>query len=281
VYEAFFDLERLPFSLSPDPRFLWPSETHLEGLSILEYGIRYRKGFLLLTGDVGAGKTTLLRTALERIPQDMDVALVMNTAGLEPLDLFKLIAAEFGLTGPFHTKADYIIALNRCLIEKLEAGLSAVLIIDEAQNLEYRALEEVRLLSNLETDDEKLLQIVLTGQPELRRTLRSPAARPLRQRLALEHHIQPLRPAEIAPYLEHRIRTAGGRCDQVFAPGVEPIFFEFSKGCPRLVNQLADRALVSACVQGVRPVPPALVEQKAKEMGARPEMIGDSAGTEF
>ncbi len=280
MYEGFFRLKELPFSLSPDPRFLWPSETHQEGLSILEYGITHRKGFVLLTGEVGVGKTTLLRAVFERIPQETDVALVMNTAGLEPIDLFKLIAAEFRLPGPFETKADYIIALNRCLIDRLESGLSAVLVIDEAQNLDQRALEDVRLLSNLETDREKLLQIVLTGQPELRKKLLAPAARPLRQRIALEHHVEPLRRGEIAPYLEHRITAAGGRCDRLFSPGAEPIFFEFSKGCPRLVNLLADRVLLSAFVQRVRPVPPALIEQKAKEMAARPDSFSGCADAE-
>ncbi len=278
MYEAFFGLQEPPFSLSPDPRFLWPSETHLEGLAVLEYGIVYRKGFLLLTGEVGVGKTTLLRAALERIPQDTDVALVMNTAGLEPIDLFKLIAAEFRLSGPFASKADYIIALNRSLIERMEAGLSAVLVIDEAQNLDHQALEEVRLLSNLETDNEKLLQIVLTGQPELREKLRANTARQIRQRVALEHHVQPLAAADMRPYLEHRIKAAGGRADRVFASGAEEVFYRFSKGCPRLVNLLADRVLLSAFVQRVRPVPPALIEQKAKEMASQPESLisGDS-----
>lgn len=280
MYEAFFGLQEPPFSLSPDPRFLWPSETHLEGLAVLEYGIAYRKGFLLLTGEVGVGKTTLLRAALERIPQDTDVALVMNTAGLEPIDLFKLIAAEFRLSGPFATKADYIIALNRSLIERLETGLSAVLVIDEAQNLDHQALEEVRLLSNLETDNEKLLQIVLTGQPELREKLRSNAARQIRQRVALEHHVQPLAAADIRPYLEHRIRAAGGRAERVFAPGAEEAFYRFSQGCPRLVNLLADRVLLSAFVQRVRPIPPALIEQKAKEMASQPESLVSSDSTE-
>lgn len=284
MYEAFFGLQEPPFSLSPDPRFLWPSETHLEGLAVLEYGITYRKGFLLLTGEVGVGKTTLLRAALERIPQDTDVALVMNTAGLEPIDLFKLIAAEFRLSGPFASKADYIIALNRSLIERMEAGLSAVLVIDEAQNLDTQALEEVRLLSNLETDNEKLLQIVLTGQPELRERLRTNAARQIRQRVALEHHVKPLQAGEMGPYLEHRIKAAGGRLERVFAPGVEDIFYEFSGGCPRLANLLADRVLLSAFVQRVRPVPPLLVQQKAKEMTSDPDSLAASpeaaAGTE-
>jgi len=268
MYEAFFDLQELPFSLSPDPRFLWPSETHQEGLATLYYGITRRKGFMLLTGEVGAGKTTLLRATLESLPEEINVALVMNTADLTPLDLLKLIAAEYGIRGPFETKADYIIALNAFLLERLRDGLNTVLIIDEAQNLEMKALEEVRLLSNLETETEKLLQIVLTGQPELLRKLAEPSLRQLRQRIALEHHVDSLRPQEIGPYLEHRIAAAGGQFEQLFSPGSESVFYEFSDGCPRLVNLLADRVLLSGYAQHVRPVPLALLEQRAKEMMA-------------
>ena len=165
MYESFFGLRESAFALTPDPRFLWLSGTHEEGLAALYYGITRRKGFILLTGEVGAGKTTLLRAALDQIPAETESALVMNTASLEPLDLLKLIAVELRIEGDFHSKVDYIIALNAFLLERLEAGLNSVLIIDEAQNLGPEILEEVRLLSNLETDTEKLLQIVLTGQP--------------------------------------------------------------------------------------------------------------------
>jgi general secretion pathway protein A len=266
MYEAFFGLRELPFALTPDPRFLWLSETHQEGLATLYYGISRRKGFILLTGEVGAGKTTLLRTTLHHLSDDVNVALVMNTAELGPLDLLKLIVAEYGLRSNFETKAVYIIALNRFLLEQLRRGLDTVLIIDEAQNLDMRALEEVRLLSNLETEREKLLQIVLTGQPELIDKLADPGLRQLRQRIALEHHVEALRATEVAEYLEHRISAAGGRIEKLFAPGVERVFYEFSEGCPRLVNLLGDRVLLSAYSQQVRPVPVAMLEQKAKEL---------------
>lgn len=266
MYESFFGLTEPAFSLTPDPRFLWLSETHQEGLGLLSYGIESRRGFLLLTGEVGTGKTTLLRAALERLPADVDTALVLNTAGLGTLDLYKLIHGEFGIVSRGESKADHIISLNQYLLQRLVDGRNVVLIIDEAQNLGPNLLEEVRLLSNLETDSEKLLQIVLTGQPEFRAQLTAPALRPLRQRIALEHHVDALRPDEVWPYLEHRVQVAGGRLDAIFQPGVEEAFHAFSGGSPRLVNVLADRALISAFGKGVRPVPVPLVEQKAKAM---------------
>jgi general secretion pathway protein A len=268
MYEAFFGLREAPFSLTPDPRFLWPSETHQEGLAALVYGITRRKGFLLLTGEVGAGKTTLLRAALDQIPPDTEVALVLNTADLRPLDLLKLIASEFRLGERMESKVDYVIALNAYLLDRLRTGGNTVLIIDEAQNLDAALLEEVRLLSNLETDTEKLLQIVLTGQPELKAKLSARDLRQLRQRIAIEHHVLALSRDEVGPFLAHRVQVAGGRYEELFGPGVEPIFYAFSRGIPRLLCLLADRVLLAAFAKQVRPVPASLVEAKAKEMEA-------------
>jgi general secretion pathway protein A len=281
MYESFFGLRESAFALTPDPRFLWLSGTHEEGLAALYYGITRRKGFILLTGEVGAGKTTLLRAALDQIPVETESALVMNTAGLAPLDLLKLIAVELRIDGEFRSKVDYIIALNAFLLERLEAGLNTVLIIDEAQNLGSELLEEVRLLSNLETDTAKLLQIVLTGQPELRRHLAAAELRQLRQRVAIEHHVEFLKPDQIASYLAHRIEVAGARYEEVFASGSEVTFYEFSAGCPRLVSLLADRVLLSAYAKQLRPVPPSLVDSKAKEMdAARNERLSEPSEPE-
>jgi general secretion pathway protein A len=268
MYERFFGLREPAFSLTPDPRFLWLGETHQEGLATLVYGITRHKGFLLLTGEVGTGKTTLLRAALGQIPPETDTALILNTVRLTPIDLLKLIAAEFGIQRDLVSTADFQIALNRLLLERLRLGRNTVLIIDEAQNLDHETLEEVRLLSNLETDTEKLMQIVLTGQPELLHKLASPALRQLRQRIAVEHHMQPLGPDDVRPYLAHRIEVAGGNYDEIFAPGIEPTFYWFSGGCPRLLSLLADRVLLAAYSKGLRPVDPAFVESKAKAMGA-------------
>lgn len=279
MYESFFGLREPAFSLTPDPRFLWLSETHEEGLAALVYGIVRRKGFLLLTGEVGTGKTTLLRAALDRLPAETEVALVMNTADLRPLDLLKLIATELRITEKLESKVDYVIALNSYLLDRLRSGQNTVLIIDEAQNLGAPLLEEVRLLSNLETDTEKLLQIVLTGQPELKAKLATRELRQLRQRIAIEHHVKSLGPDEVKPFLAHRIRVAGGDYDEVFAPGVERIFYAFSGGTPRLLCLLADRALLAAFARQTRPVPLDLIEAKAKEMDeVRGSHLGDDGG---
>ena len=266
MYESFFGLKELPFSLTPDPRFLWMSDTHQEGPAALVYGITRRKGFLLLTGEVGTGKTTLLRAALGQLPPETDTALVLNTIDLTPRDLLKLIGAEFGIEGSMETTADFVIALNRMLLGRLRARRNTVLIIDEAQNLSHEALEEVRLLSNLETDIEKLMQIVLTGQPELLDKLADPSLRQLRQRIAVEHHMEPLTEDEVGEYLAHRIGIAGGRIDQIFEAGVEAVFYAFSIGCPRLISLLADRTLLGAYAKQLRPIPPEFVEKKAKSM---------------
>ena len=266
MYEFFFGLREPAFSLTQDPRFLWLSETHEEGLAALQYGITSRKGFLLLTGEVGAGKTTLLRAVLQRLSEGTDVAMILNTAGLAQMDLLRLIAAELRLPATLENKGDFVLALNALLLETLRTGQNTVLIIDEAQNLSIQALEEIRLLSNLETESEKLLQIVLTGQPELRHKLAAPSLRAIRQRIALEHHVERLLPEEIRPYLAHRIQVAGGEYESVFDAGTEELFYDCSRGSPRVINLLADRALLGAYAKQVRPVPQALLERKAKQL---------------
>ncbi|MDJ0788377.1 MAG: AAA family ATPase [Myxococcota bacterium] len=242
------------------------SETHEEGLASLYYGVEARRGFVLLTGEVGAGKTTLLRAVIDDLPAGTSVAVVFNTAGLDSLDLLELVARDLQIQVPARNKASYIIAINELLLRRLETGQNTVLIIDEAQNLSPSALEEVRLLSNLETASDKLLQIVLTGQPELRDLLARPDLRALRQRIAIEHHVDFLQPEQIQPYLAHRIEIAGGRYDAIFPYGADQLFYSASLGCPRLVNQLADRSLLAAYSRQLRPIPLALIEQKAKGM---------------
>ncbi|HTF33057.1 MAG TPA: AAA family ATPase [Myxococcota bacterium] len=278
MYEQFFGLKEPAFSLTPDPRFLWLSETHHEGLAALYYGITRRKGFLLLTGEIGTGKTTLLRAVLDRVPADTETALILNTAGLTRIDLLKLIADEFRLRGALDTKADYVIALNAFLIMRHRAGLNTVLIIDEAQNLGPETLEEVRLISNLETQTDKLLQIVLTGQPELRRNLALPSLRQLRQRIAVQHHVQPLRSEEISSYLRHRIGVAGGTYEEVFGSGVEPLIHAFTGGYPRAISILADRCLISGYARQQKPITPELLEEKGRELESLSNLDGLGPG---
>jgi general secretion pathway protein A len=268
MYESFFGLRDLPFALTPDPRFLWLSETHEEGLAALYYGITRRKGFVLLTGDVGAGKTTLLRAALSHLPADTETALIFNTADLSAFDLLKLIATEFGIATDGQSKADLLIAINRFLLGRLKRNLNTVLVIDEAQNLSTTTLEEVRLLSNLETDREKLVQILLTGQPELREKLGQNSLRQLRQRIAIEHHVVALAENEVGSYLRHRVEVAGGKYEGLFEPGLEPIFYAASLGCPRLLNLLADRSLLAAYSRQQQPVSRSIVERKAQQIRA-------------
>lgn len=266
VYESFFGLREPAFSLTPDPRFLWLSDTHHEGLATLYYGITCRKGFLLLTGEVGAGKTTLLRAVLDKIPQDTEIALVLNTTSLSAMDLLKFIASEFRIPGNLPSKSDYVIAINKLLLERLEKNLNTVLIIDEGQNLSRAALEEVRLLSNLETNSEKLLQIVLTGQPELREKLADPSLRQLRQRIAITHHVDALRVDEVKLFLKHRIAVAGGVYEKIFQPGVEQALHEYSGGCPRILNLIADAALLAAFSKNIKVLTPQFVAKKAQTM---------------
>jgi general secretion pathway protein A len=265
MYESFFGLREPAFSLTPDPRFLWLSETHREGLAMLVYGITRRKGFLLLSGEVGAGKTTLLRTALAQVPPDTETALILNTGGVTPGDLLKLIVTEFGLEHVVKgdSKADRLVAINRLLVERMRLRKNTVLIIDEAQNLGVDALEEVRMLSNLETDSEKLMQIVLIGQPEFLGMLDQPELRQLRQRIAIEHHVAPLRAHEVVPYLSHRLRVAGCEYKDIFEEELDPIFYAATAGCPRLLSLLADRSLLAAFARSSQHVDRMILEEKA------------------
>lgn len=267
IYNEFYGFSEQPFHITPDPRFLFYGERHREAFNHLLFGVKERKGFILVTGEVGAGKTTLCRAFLDELDEGYTTALILNPC-LTPYQLVRTILAEFGLQAPGNDRVRAFQTLNEFLLTELEAKRDVVLIIDEAQDLSAELLEQVRLLSNLETDTEKLLQIVLTGQPELKQKLTTPHLRQLRQRIAIEHHVDPLGPDEVGPFLAHRIEVAGGSYEQVFGPGVEPLFYSFSRGIPRLMCLLADRVLLAAFSKQVRPIPPSLVEAKAKEMDA-------------
>ena len=270
MYLSFFGLHEKPFAITPDPRYLFLSERHSEALAHLVYGVTEAGGFMQLTGEVGTGKTTIIRSLLARTPANAEVALILNPRVNAPEFLLTL-CEELGIGVPDSAVGsikDLVDILSRYLLRAHAAGRRVVLVVDEAQNLALDTLEQIRLLSNLETDTAKLMQIVLTGQPELIRKLSSPSLRQLRQRIAIEHHMEPLTQAQVQPYHAHRIDVAGGRFAEIFTPGVERVFYWFSQGCPRLISLLADRVLLSAYSKQLCPITPDFVELKAKSMSA-------------
>jgi general secretion pathway protein A len=248
VYLDYYGLTEPPFDITPNPRFLFYSAKHREAYNHLLYGIRERKGFVQLTGEVGAGKTTLCRAMLEQLNTDnYSTALILNPI-LNADEMMKAIATEFGLDVRGMDRLDTIARINDFLLWNLEQGKDAVLIIDEAQNLTEDLLEQVRLLSNLETDNRKLLQIVLMGQPELREILNSPKLRQLRQRITVRYHLSPLSPAEINEYIQHRLHVSGANGTPHFTRPALWRIHHYTGGIPRLVNAVCDKALLAGFV---------------------------------
>jgi general secretion pathway protein A len=248
VYLDFYGLKEPPFSITPNPRFLFYSAKHREALNHLLYGIRERKGFVQLTGEVGAGKSTICRALLEQLGSSYATALILNPA-LDGASLLKSIAMEFGLEVRGLEQVEVLATINAFLLRQVEEGRDAVLLIDEAQNLTPELLEQVRLLSNLETDDRKLLQIVLLGQPELRDRLNDPALRQLRQRITVRYHLTPLRRSELGHYVQHRMSISGGNGTPQFTTPALWRIYHYSQGIPRLVNAVCDKCLLAGFVQ--------------------------------
>jgi len=247
VYLQYYGLTEPPFDITPNPRFLFYSPKHREAFNHLLYGIRERKGFVQLTGEVGAGKTTLCRAMLEQLDGHYATALILNPV-MSPNEMMKAIAIEFGL--PVHglDRLDTLAVINQFLLQQVERGQDTVLIIDEAQDLTDELLEQVRLLSNLETDNRKLLQIVLLGQPELRDKLNNPRLRQLRQRITVRYHLAPLTRNEVNQYVQHRLEVSGANGAPHFtAPALWRIY-RYSQGIPRLVNAICDKALLAGYV---------------------------------
>jgi general secretion pathway protein A len=244
MYHDFYGLIRPPFEMTPDPAFLYLGETHREGLATLVYGVRSRKGFVMLTGEVGTGKTTLLHALLAQLDASTDSAYIFNPL-LEPLDFFRLLFDDLGIEETCFSKAEYLLALNHFLIDRLKKDRTVLLIIDEAQNLSPEMLEEVRLLSNLETPNSKLIQILLVGQPELSEMLDRDALRQLRQRIVLRHELKPFSADEAEFYVEERLRLAGYTGKGIFKRSALRELFAFTGGVPRLVNAVCDGALLT------------------------------------
>jgi len=265
MYENFYKLTAKPFNVTPDPRFLFLSESHKEALANLLYGIQERKGFILLTGEVGTGKTTLLHTLLSRLEEDTKSAFIFNTR-LGPRDFFRYMFEEFGIASDQKSKSECLIALNRFLIDRLRKEKNTVLIVDEAQNLSPVILEEIRLLSNLETSTEKLIQIVLVGQPELAEKLSLPELRQLRQRISVRYHIQPLSREETRAYVIERLRIAGNPYDRIFDDVALDYVFHISGGIPRLINLVCDCALLTGFARGEKTIDLELVQDAIADL---------------
>ncbi len=252
MYLDYYGLRDEPFSITPDPRLIFFTARHREAMDHLLYGIRARKGFIQITGEVGSGKTTLCRALLEQLdPERYRTALVLNPC-LTPKELLRTILAELGLEpGLECDRVALIEQLNRYLLAEFHAGRDVVLIIDEAQDMTADLLEQVRLLSNLETDQRKLLQIVLVGQPELRDKLERPELRQLRQRILVRYHLTPLRADEMAAYIQHRLSLCGLKKPLRFASSALRRMYRYTGGTPRLINAVCDRTLLLGYVEGV------------------------------
>lgn len=266
MYNDHFGLEEAPFSIAPDPRYLYLSKAHREALAHLIYGVRSDGGVVLLTGEVGTGKTTVCRCLLEQLPEDVDIAIVLNPK-LTTVELLATICDEFriGYDPGMSGVKGYIDRINSYLLTSHSQNRRAVLIIDEAQNLSADVLEQLRLLTNLETSQRKLLQIILLGQPELREVLHRQELRQLAQRITARYHLGPLQRDEIKAYVSHRFAVAGLR-QQIFTPAAMRRLFHLSAGIPRVINLLCDRALLGAFARGEAQVTRRLLGQAAREV---------------
>jgi general secretion pathway protein A len=271
MYTGFFGLHEKPFAITPDPRYLFLSERHAEALAHLLYGINEAGGFIQLTGEVGTGKTTVVRSLLGQIPKDAHVALILNPR-VTPAEFLLAICEELGLSVRESDRGsvkELVDTLNRHLLDAHSRGQRVVVIVDEAQNLSPDVLEQVRLLTNLETPTQKLLQIILIGQPELRDLLKRIELRQLAQRITGRYHLAPLSSAETAGYVRHRLGVAGSTAD-LFTTGALSEVHRLSRGIPRVINVLCDRALLGAYTQNEHRVSAALVRQAAGEVYGRP-----------
>ena len=265
MYQRFFNLRESPFNVNPDPRYLFMTRQIQEALAGLTYGIQNRKGFILLTGEVGTGKTTLVNRLLDWLRgQRVATAYIFNSQ-LQVNHLFDFIMADFEIPYDSREKSQVLLRLNQWLLERYRSGETAVLIVDEAQNLSSELLEEIRLLTNLETSTEKLLQIVLAGQPELEERLKLPQLRQLRQRITLRCRTSALSLEETYGYIAERLRIAGANGEPIFSKEAIQTIHLYSRGIPRVVNLLCEHSMINAYVDTLRPVPAHLVEEVARE----------------
>jgi general secretion pathway protein A len=266
MYNHHFGLAEAPFSIAPDPRYLYLSEQHREALAHLAYGIGDHGGFVVLTGEVGTGKTTVCRCLLQQVPEHLDIAVIVNPK-LDSHELLQTVCEELGVVPAEEnpTSKQLLDALNQFLLATHARGRNAILIVDEAQNLAPDVLEQLRLLTNLETNERKLLQLILLGQPELNAILAQPSLRQLAQRITARYHLRPLTREEVGGYIEHRLAVAGGR-GHLFSAAAMAMIYRYSKGIPRLINLLCDRALLGVYAQSGNSVDIAMVRRAAAEV---------------
>ena len=277
MYREHYGLLRTPFEMTPDPAFLYLGETHREGLATLVYGVQSGKGFVMLTGEVGTGKTTLLHALLGQLDANTASAFLFNPK-LEPLDFFRILFDEYGIEETCRTKAEYLLALNRFLIERLSRNEKTLLIIDEAQTLSSAMLEEVRLLSNLETPTSKLLQIMLVGQPELNQVLARPELRQLRQRIVLRHQLRPFDEKDLGAYIDERLTLAGYTGKGLFKRSALKEIFDVTGGVPRVVNIVCDSALLAGYARGKTLLGSDVIREVARDLQLSGE-VGEFSAT--
>ena len=271
MYKQFFHLESEPFTINPDPRFLCMMPHTREALACLQHGISSRKGFMVLTGEVGTGKTTLLRHTLNALHRTRIHSAFIFNPRLDIVDFLEFVLSDFGLTPVSRNKSSMIIQLNRWLIDRYREGEICVVVVDEAQNCSWELLEEIRLLTNLETSSQKLAQIVLSGQPELETKLRQPNVRQLRQRIALWCRTKPLTLAQTSEYIAGRIRIAGSTAE-IFLPDAVQLIHRASMGIPRVINLICENALIFAYVDQFRQVPASVAYAAIQDLN-----LGDNA----
>jgi len=268
MYKDFFNFREEPFNITSDPEFFFPSVRHEEAFSHLLYGIKQRKGIMVISGEIGTGKTTLCRTLLNQLDETVKTALILNP-DFSSVQLLQLILKDFGIKSSAKNKFSLIDALNSFLIEETSRGNNIVLIIDESQNLAMRQLEQIRLLSNLETEKQKLLQIILVGQPELMDKLKHPSLRQLNQRIAVRYHMLPLQKEDIESYINHRLKIASrseNGTAKIFTVDAVDAIAEISRGTPRMINLLCDRALLAGFTQEEKTIDKHIIFKSAREI---------------
>ncbi len=267
MYKSFYNLKRNPFDITPDPSFLFPTQRHNEALAALYYGVRRHKGFVVLTGEVGTGKTLVLRCLLQLFKQNNDVAYAyIFNSRLSPVEFLEYVASDFGLAAAGKNKGELLLELGSYVINRAQRKLTTVLVVDEAHHLSPDILEEIRLLTNLETAHDKLLQILLVGQPELDDQLDSVGLRQLKQRIALRSRLEPLDPTETRGYIERRLRLAGANSEHRLFP-VETIadIYQHSRGIPRLINTICENALIAGYARQMRSITPDIIAEIAAD----------------